>query len=120
LLGNTTLTGAFNTGALRVGAGTGAGALYIAAGGTVAASTATLISPALVSGAGAKLTVSGALRLGGANNYSSRETLAAAAGATIQADSVVMLPLAYTNNTITVERPRHSRLARQAGRSRAT
>jgi len=103
LLGNTTLTGAFNTGALRVGAGTGAGALYIAAGGTVAASTATLISPALVSGAGAKLTVSGALRLGGANNYSSRETLAAAAGATIQADSVVMLPLAYTNNTITVD-----------------
>jgi len=103
LLGNTTLSGAFNTGALRVGAGTDAGALYIAAGGMVAAGTATLVGPVQVSGAGAKLTVSGALRLSGGSNYPYSEPLAAAAGATIQAGSVVMVSLAYGNDTITVD-----------------
>lgn len=103
LLGNTTLDGVFNTGLLSVGTGANPGALDIAAGGSVAATRAAFGGPVQVSGAGAKLTVSGTLTLGGANSYSFSDALAATAGAAIQAGSVAMLPLAFGANAIVVD-----------------
>ncbi len=100
LLGNTTLNGAFVTGALAVGTAAGQGALSLASGTTLTASTATLLyGPLTATGIGTKLTVSGALTLGGVRSngsYYVNDALLVSGGAAVQAGNLTLAPAVYS------------------------
>ena len=108
VLGNTTLRGTFGIGALVVGSTSAAGALDVAAGSVVHAGTATLLDgPVLISGAGAALDVTGALTLGSpptAFDYGFiSNTLTLSGGATVHADSLVLVAGPLVTNALTVD-----------------
>ena len=87
LTGNTVLSGGFGFGAVTGGQAAVPGALTIGQGSAVAAGSASVLNGSvLVSGAGAKLTVAGALSLGGGiGGGSLSTTLTAQLGAVVQA-----------------------------------
>lgn len=94
-LGASTLNGSFSFNALKVGSAATAGNLTLAPAASVNAATASLIyGPLAVTGQNARLTVTGALTLGGprtANGFDS-PILSALRGAAVQAGSLVLLP----------------------------
>lgn len=94
-LGASTLDGAFAFNTLNVGTAAAAGNLTVAAGATAYTNSATVLyGPLTVTGANARLTVSGALTLGGrrtSNGFDS-PSLSTLRGAAIQAGSLVLLP----------------------------
>jgi filamentous hemagglutinin len=90
-LGDVALNGAFTFGAFTLGAGNGGGLLATAAGATIAAATATIASGSLlVSGAGAHVSVSGTLTLGGAQSGTVTCGLDATSGGRVQIASLLL------------------------------
>ena len=95
LTGNTALSGSFGFGSLTVGQVAAAGGLTVGAGATVTAGSASILNGSiLVSGAGARLGVSGTLSFSIASGDGlSNKTLTAEKGAAVQAGSISLLPL---------------------------
>ena len=95
VLGNTVLNGTFNTGALTIGTGSGATAntawLDLLAGTVLHATSANLAAGTVeISGAGAKLAVTGALNF--ATGQNTVKSLAVSNGASLQAGSIAITP----------------------------
>jgi len=94
LVGNTTLSGTFNTGTLSVGTAALSGGLSLAAGAVLNTTTATLLTgPLQANGIGTKLAVSGTLTVGGTHtaNLNVSDALSAVGGATVQAGNIAMV-----------------------------
>ena len=91
--GATTLNGTFRTGALSVGTAASAGALSLVGGTSLAAASATLLyGPLTAVGAGTRLSVSGALVLGGARSGTDfvNPALTVSGGASVAAASLTL------------------------------
>ncbi len=103
-VGQTMLSGFFGTGALSVGNASSQGALIVASGTLTATSATVLFGPLQVTGAGTKLTVSGALTLGGfrASNSLLANSVVVGTGAAVQAASVALVA-SPGGNGITVD-----------------
>ena len=105
VFGNISLAGQVGTGSLQIGTASNAGALTLSTGASLSAITAVLLyGPVQVGGAGARLTVTGSLTLGGGRIGTSfvANALSASLGGSVQAGSLVLAPSAG-GNAITVD-----------------
>ena len=95
-LGRSSLAGAVAAGPVTIGSTTTAGALNIAVGASLSASALTILNgPLQVTGPGARLSVAGALTIGGtlAGPYTvGSDTLTIVAGAAVQVAGLALLP----------------------------
>ena len=107
LVGNTTLSGTFNTGALSVGTAALSGGLSLAAGAILNTTTATLLTgPLQATGTGTKLAVSGTLTVGGTRTPFSpyvSDALSAGGGATVQAGNIAMVAMSNGSDSLSVD-----------------
>ncbi|GAC1341202.1 MAG: hypothetical protein NVSMB18_12780 [Acetobacteraceae bacterium] len=102
IVGNTTLSGLFSTGALYVGTTMYSGALSLTSGGVLASTASILFGPLQVSSSGTKLTVTGTLFFGGARTSGTltANSLVVSTGAVVQSGNVVMQPTPGGNGII--------------------
>ena len=106
LVGNTTLSGTFNTGALSVGTAALSGGLSLAAGAILNTTTATLLTgPLQATGTGTKLAVSGTLTVGGTRTAFGYvlDALSAGGGATVQAGNIAMVAMSNAGDSLSVD-----------------